>query len=765
MTLPSSNSQSFQVLLDFAANTEVYDRIEKATAHIVDETERAKEMTRLYGEELKKTNPELYKQIQAEKEAAEAQEKLTAAMKKQNAEVSAQIRNLRAQAREITTTVRLLRDSADDIDRFAKPLALLGGATVGGIFAFANKYVKDAEQATQTTREWKAAQDDLNRSGQRIGEVLATEALPLLKQAADVTRQVAGFIEAHPEVVKIALTAGTAALAIGTLGKAVSSGIRLYADLKLDAAMALQLTAAELQVKASENQLKAAGIQAAGGGGGQGGIVSQAKNFAPLAGPIGAGVLFSSAIFAGIIKMDLAISNTIKELTGVETPLLKFSNYLKELRGDFEKTADAARHVRPQEFLGGSKEKQDQIVQVFGDWQKEDAKIVNDAMEKRKQIVADGEKQIADITRNFVTQRANIERQYAQAAQSITAQYLKDTAKAEADYIKERAQLIKDGEQRIRDIRAQEQEKLEQIERDFAKNAAKATAERDALALVRAQEARDEAIAQATGGTSEAIAKEKRETAERLQELAARYAAERAQREQQYQEDLKENAKRRAEALKQAEIQHQEELKQARALQAEKLKELDREAQAERLRRREQAIAQLQDLGLVLNNERQLRANAYNAILGDLQTWLNNMRASFGTSASTLGTASGGVATTSTTQTATLATNPNFISGFWGSMFGAHDYTGYAYPGIYRMAVNGQREWVVSGKDTQAAERAIGGQLTQDSFMQMISLFGQMKGAMTYNDQRNFNSGISARQRRDIANDTRDVIEKMLGAY
>jgi hypothetical protein len=749
MVAPSGNSQSFQVLLEFLTNTQTYDQIIDQTKNIVGETKRAQEFTRLYSEELKKTYPELYRQIQAEKDAAEAEEKHTAAIKKQNAEISVQIRNLRAQAREITTSVRLLQDSAGDIDRFAKPLATGGALLVGGIFAAANQYVKSAKVATQTTKEWVAAQADLEQSGQRIGEILAQEALPLLKEAAVITRQVANVIERNPQIVGLALKGGLIALTLGTIGKAISSGIRLVADLKLDAALTLQNQAANLQLIASENQLRAAGIQAEASGASTaagGGFLSKAKSAAPLAGTIGVGVLFSTAIFAGIIKLDLEVSKFIKNLTGLETPLLKLSNYLHKLKGDVEETGTAVAKVKPQEFLGGSKETQDSIVKAFGDWQKEDARIVSNAMEARKKIVTEGEAEINRINASYIAKRPAIATQVAAAnekAEQAYNQFLKDKAD-------ERKGIAKDSEENIRKIQADAQKEREEIEKTYHKSARKAIQERDALALQDAQDTRDEALAKAGQDTNKAIQKEKEETARRLAEFDSRFAQEREQRYAEYKQQRKENAER----LKEFDKQHQDEIKAARDANAQKLREAAEAANRERTEKRNQFITQLSDLGVTFNSERQLRNNAYNAMLSDVQIWLSRMGAAFTGAtgaASSLGTASGGV-----------VTNPNFSGS---GLYGTHDVTGYAYKGMYRMAQNGQREFVLGGNDTRSAENAIGGQLTQSNVAQMISLFAAMRGSMQVVDNTTFGKDLTTRQIRDLKEIQTRQLDKLLGRY
>jgi hypothetical protein len=73
------------------------------------------------------------------------------------------------------------------------------------------------------------------------------------------------------------------------------------------------------------------------------------------------------------------------------------------------------------------------------------------------------------------------------------------------------------------------------------------------------------------------------------------------------------------------------------------------------------------------------------------------------------------------------------------------------------MAVDGRREFVLSGDATRAAENLIGNQLTQDNVMNSIR-----NSQVQYNDHRRFNNGISATERRQIRQDTVDTLSEIL---
>ena len=152
---------------------------------------------------------------------------------------------LQRQMEDFEQSIEEAKKSSQELKSLSKEIAqasreafLIGTAITGGIFAAANKYVKDAKEATAVTVAWKAAQEGLNRSGTRIGASLAQEALPLLERAAVISDKVAGFVESHPEIVRAALNTGLVVASLGAVGIAVSKGIRIYADVAYLAAVA-----------------------------------------------------------------------------------------------------------------------------------------------------------------------------------------------------------------------------------------------------------------------------------------------------------------------------------------------------------------------------------------------------------------------------------------------------------------------------------------------------------------------------------------------
>jgi len=746
---------NFQVELEFLLkNEEIFARLERETAGIKDELQKAIAVERIWREEIEKARPGLLAQIEAEN-------KLREASAQQRKELQLRIRDIRAQSREIRTSVALMRDSADDLDRIFKPLAVGGALVVGGIFAAANKYVQDAKQATATTVAWKSAQEDLNRSGQRIGEVLAKTALPLLKEAAVVTRQIAGFLERNPGAAEFALKAGLLSLAVGTIGKAVASGIRLIADIKLDAALALQHQAAKLQLIASENQLRAAGIQAQASGG------SAITKGGGLAATIGAGIqspLGIGALIAGNVLVMNALDNQLQKLKetlgglgnagklaaepvdllarliiGINAPLFTAVASFKRAKEQLEDLFDLARDRAAGGAVGKTAiagrvaprdpQTEASIVKAFSDWQRDDARIIQEAADRRREIITNSEAAIVSITAAYNNQRKNIIAAAAANERRINESYARDIANLERDYAEQRAQIAADGAQRVADIQAQLEEQLAEMERDHNARVEDAADARDALALEKEEERYDAERAAAIESANREIQAAKAETAKRLAEAAAQYQAQRAQRFEQYQQELKENAEQQAEQLKQAREAHEAQLKAEREQRAKQLRELQEGLIAERLRRRESFIEQIRELDDALLGERIIRQQHYANTLADVEAWAAQYREAL---KSALGS---------------------------GTEAPVKDSGGYVSRGLYRMAWDGAPEFVLSNRTTRAAERIVGGQLNQDNFTNMLSLFEGLRNGVTYNDNRNFDSDVSARLRRDLQRDMQETLE------
>ncbi len=680
-----------------------------------------------------------------------------------------QARVLRAEAGQMVDNfekvrVAQLKSLSGRIGGASRTGLLAAGALFGGVFAEANRFAKEAEEtgkATQATREWTRATQELAAARAKVDTVLLREALPLLQQAAEVASQVADFIEDNPAVIRAALETGKIVAGLSVLGILASKGIALYADAKAVLLGSQELAAAKLQDQAANKQLIAARLQAGASGvdvPGGGALKSGGASLLSNIGLIVAGLTASTAVVGLVDQLlerskfgparqdaiDRARDQGARIYPGILPPNERNlqaqlnraqeqgnTQEIERLRNELDKLGDQAKttaddlHQAVTGLAGSAQESE--IVSAFEKWKEDDARIVSEAAEQRVKIIAAAEKAVSVETAKYAKQVFSINAGAAKRAESLTSNFLKADAKAEASYQEQRAKIIQDGGKEVRKIEEDHQERLRKLILGHEERVEGLTASRDALGLAKEQRRFNQEKAEENRGVREEIAKRRQDLAERLQEIDRENQIEQAQRLAQFEQALQENEAQRKEELKQAAIAHAEEMKQIREQRAAQLRELTETLNAERLRRREMFIAQVRDLDASLLGERGLKQRYYTLMLQDAEKWLATYRAKLA---------------------AGTATAP------------AHDFTGYAYSGLYRMAANGQPEYVLSGAATRAAEKIIGGRLTQDALLTAMVRGAAQGGSrtLTYNDQRRFNASVPLSERRAIVNETVDAI-------
>ncbi len=766
---PGATGADFDVLLAFSLDEEANKRVQARTSTIE--------------EELKRIQGEAKKTGQAINTAMQGTEKKAEAAQKSVAKVGAEMAKLGGRAKQSSTQVNQALDSsirkfkeleaaagrakqkASQISSVAARGAaisgqalLTGGAIVGGVLAEANRFAKEEEtagRATRATREWTQATEQLARARSRVDNVLLRESLPLLQQAARVAGQAANFIEKNPEIVQAALKTGVVLAGLGAVGLAVSKGIKLVADITYITAAATELIAAKLHNQAADKELAAAAASKITNRAddlrrafGQTPTPTNQMSLVSAAGLIVAGIIASAAavtwldqlleksgfgqarrdainqardqgarIYPGALpgpERQLQAQLNRAQLAGDTEEVKRLRDELNNLGNQTGQTASDIQTATGQ--IAGSANEQ-AIVGAFTQWKEDDARLIREAAENRKQILAYAEREIAEITRNFAAQRTAINQRFNESRSSLISSYSQDMQQAEQQYAASRAQIIEDAGVEIERIEERHQENIRKMTLDHAQRREDLTAARDALGLLKEDERFDRDRAEAERETNREIAQRRQDIARRLADLAEQYAAERAQRQAQFQQQLAENEKRRQEELKQAAAAFQEQMKKAQESRAQQLRELQEALNAERIRRREVFLAEIRDLDAYLLGDRALRQQKYAEMLADAQAFFDAYRRTMPSGSSFSGV------------TGTTGTIPTRDSG------------GYADKGLYRMAWNGQREFVMSGATTRAAERLIGGQISQDGLVRALTAARSMRQA-NYIDQRKLYQSI-----------------------
>lgn len=642
--------------------------------------------------------------------------------------------------------------------RISQAVLGVGVATVGGIFAAANKYVQDAERATAVTRAWKAEMDLISRNGERIGAVLAQEALPLLTQAARVTGQIARFIEQNPGLIKAAIGFGSAAAVIGGIGTAVFRGIETFARIGSLLSTA-QLTAARMMQAAADKQLlAAAGMNKGAVGAGASGLLGKAGG-ATIAGVSVSTLGTITAAAAAFLALSIGISKEFDVLYAqaqklgnagkLVTATLKLVEEsfkfipgmalvpaIRNLRNEFEelrpvlerlglvakeaKGAVASKGVAGTTSFGGGISKdvldayiqfRDQALEIERDFQQDRLDIIRDYNASVISAVQDNQKAVSKINSNYQSTIADIYKSFN-----------KENTKAERDYQQQRADIIRDSGEEIQRIEENLQEQLRKLSLDHEDKVDDLVASRDALGLVREQRRyqreRDEAERQA----NLEIARRRQDVAQRLQEARREFLEERAQRQEQLAERLQDAYEAYQEELKAQQEANAERMKDLRDAEQERLRELDYQHNAELARNREHFIARIRDLDAALLGEQQLRRAYYAQMIRDAQAFFDAYRRALpggtGTTTGTTGTRTGVTTTTTRTGTTLVSRQHGGYTGD-GGLINTH-----------------QGEYVMNRETTRMMEGLIGGRLTEGA----LRNFAQ--GGSTSNVNLSFPGGL-----------------------
>ena len=674
--------------------------------------------------------------------------------------VEKQIAAVRQQAQQ-------LKQVAEGLNSISQKLVIIGTVTTGGIFAAANKYVKDAKTATEVTEKWKRAQEELNRAGERFGSVAATVALPILEEAAELADKASRFVEKHPDLVKVALNAGLVTATIGAVGTLVSRGIRFYADLQLIGAFFAEKQAADQQAKAaavmllaSQNQLKAAGA---------GGVAAAVPTAAKGAG-IGAAIASPAGILtllAATLAANKATSDSLDKIKGALNEMRPgsgtFARYITSAvisalpGGEFLKVVDSFKSIVDifgrieQKFSGsgsgssggvrGGREPvletarssgiTQQILDAYADYKADDLALVQAHYRERSGIIADAlaaeqaaNKQYAD---NVAQVRANLAKSLAGAASDFN----RANERAAVQFQQRQAEIVRDGERDIQKIREESQERLRKLEEDHNDRVEGLTAARDALGLAKENRDYRRAVRDEKRDTNQEVKQRREEIQQRLADLRQSYEQERAERLIEYQQRLAEIRLQAAERLKELAIQHADEIKRIREQKAEKLRELDQQFIEERKRRYQYFVAQIREMDAALLGELNLKQRYHTQMLNDLNNFLASYRAGLGS----LGAA--------TAQPV-------------GRAFG-----GYATYGTYRLGDSpsggpGGAEFVMSNRTVQAAESLVGGRLTQEGLLNAM----MSGGSRTVNYNGRFSGEYTASMKRQVAQDVNRAISQ-----
>jgi TP901 family phage tail tape measure protein len=595
----------------------------------------------------------------------------------------------------------------------------------------------DVARADRIQKRWDAA-------WKRIGEAAVESALPPLEKLAALMDEIGRYVGEHPEAVGAALKTGAILTGIGAFIMAAGKGIRLYADIKM-------ISAATTMYMASENMLKAAGIQATSSQGMLAGLGGVAKvlgyGVAGVAGleigaravgavrgeEMGAGealaemsVIFrelgatiagiGGAAAAGILGEDPAqayveatyeagrlfglIEETTTEIEGWEYELLDATdemNSLKEAERDAKHEASALGNELAQlpEAVGDG-------LQTFSDAELEAIDELESYLMQRDEMIKEHNQDLADMEADFLEEeaehyqeyldeRADLQRELAEISSEPLWRQSEDVQKS----LKRQAEAYEDYQEKIEEITAKHQRKLRNLREDHDDKMEDLEAARDAKGILTERRRYTRAVRDAEESKDDQLAQQKERLEETLENEREKIATMREERKADLEEKLRELD----------ENYHEEKVKRQEAFDEEYA---DKQAQHVRdLYQLRQNHAER--LAAIMGWEDQVREELRRKYEGreeDLRAHLSKMRSIYAD-------------IYDVTPQAAMSVE-EYRS--WHEQVRGHQTGGYA-SGVYRLGEAG-REFVLSAPTTRALERAAG-YLTQEK---MVAMAGGSSG-------------------------------------
>lgn len=707
MVAPGSTGHSLDILLKFTLDAAANDRVQRGVSTLEEELKRLG--TAFPGKQLAQDTEKFNTQLKAtEKTAKQTSETLRTEARLLTKQAGDMIDGLK------NAQLKAAREVANTVAGISRSAGLLGTGILGGAFALANKYVKDAERATAVTVAWERAQESLQKSGLRVGAVLAREALPLLEEAARLASKAAGFIESNPAIVQAALNTGKLLVGISILGTVVEKGIKLTADVKYLATIPAQLEAARLQESAAKKQLEAALLQAKGtgisGGKGPGGI-----------GNIG-GLLTAVAAF-------VPSSNSPAKAFGEDIG--------KSLTGSLGLVARAGEAASASlgNVAASLSPNMESALKAFEQYQNDNLAATQNYLNEKKSIEQSALESSRQANQGYAQDLHRINTQLSAAISNATKSYNQELARAEADNAKQRAQIIRDAGEEIARVEEQLQETLRKNRLEHETRTADLIAARDALGLAKENQRFNQEQSEARNEANQEIAQRRRDIGQRLADLQQSYEQERAERLADYQARLAEIRSNTSQQLAELRQKHQDELRQIQVDRNTKLRELNNTLNEERKQRHAAFIGQIRDLDAGLLGEKRLRDQHQAAMLSDLDKFLAEYRRKVG-------------------QIASLAGASGSAGGFAEGGYTPN------VPSTARVSEKGY-EFYLSNRTTRAAEAMIGGRLTQQGLLAALSGMGGSRSGVVYQDQRRFSGEYTNAIRRTIQEDMVEHLERI----
>lgn len=643
-----------------------------------------------------------------------------------------------ASLQQLKEAVQNSQQTAERLERVGMRIGVAGALILGGMTVAAQKYADTMKNTTAASAAWNATSDRLQAAQLKLGSASAKALQPWRDALAGIEETIANIADQSPALGSVLALVGVGATGAGGLLAGAGQVIKVAADVKM-------LTASTMMNAAADKMLAAAGLQSksavAGGGGllgGLGGILG--KVFA-----VGGGIAIGDQISKALGNMGLgeflgkgaAITGggLVSLLTGDsakgQKAFMDIAQSLGQLGDTAEKTA-VKLNISDEQLASMSK--------AFVQYKTEEAQAEQDFQKQKARSISDFNRSENEAQQSFLKDQATAassyrdgERQAEQAhlreRQQAMRDYIQADQQAEQDHYLERSKAARNYSTEV--ARAEEDFQREQSRRreDYQLQLNDVVASGDAFALARVMQGYeiDRRRAQEDYGTSSGRGSQDFNIQQADSEAQFQldkdrrgqdYSTQQADSQAQFELDRQQKSDEFVQQTKDRNDQFTEERKQSKVNFDRQMTDMDTQFNTELTKRHDQIVLMYQDeLGLI-DWKHQAEMEGLKGMIDAIKLGMP------GGSAPTQGSRASG---------------------------------GYVSPGMWQMHAN---EFVLNARTTRAAEAAAGRRLDQTTLMRMLGSGG---GSVTWNDQRRFDSSLSAGQRREINQDTEELLGSILG--
>lgn len=602
-----------------------------------------------------------------------------------------------------------LRDIGEKLNQLGSRASGAGFGILGPIQAAANSYLDAVNSADPIANRWRDAMADVEDSWLKIGRVAADELLPVIETVAKLTSDLSDFVEANPELLKIAVGAGTGLVAAGgalqaagniatVVGTAQGIGkIKGMEGAGAAAAKLGQISIAATAVYLTGNLATdvANNINEERGIGGGWTMGDALKSLSPITQFLTAGVLGTDALgwkeaSAGFYKTGMEWSNFMDKVLG----------FIPGLETNRLRTLPDGKGVNSNENPYGSDIVSNEELKIFNQWEmavkelkdfeeqsgSERSLIVEEQAAERTRIEQEYGAQRSQTIIDFLRSETRIAEDYYRSRSQVAKQYGKDVERMEEDHQREMKRMLEEHNSRVRDL----------------------TATRDALGLKK--ENRSYALQRENAEDDYRVQARRRseDFADQLEQMESNYELQRSRREEDFALRLSEMDARHKTEMDKRKEQDDEVLKKLDERNGRELKQLTENETQRQTVLNDIAVTGLAALGKSAEEE-----------MKNMLTRFNNYKLSL--TGNTPGPGAGGQ-------------GGRAAGGYVNSY------------GLYHMAEQG-REFVLNNSTTRAAENLMGRQLTQQDIIAGMSgknsVAERLAGRMI-SDRNNSGSGRGA---------------------